>query len=313
MDFSAALPTFVVTLREGFEASLLVGIVLACLKKVQQTQLNRWVYKGIGGGIIASVLVGFLLGGILQGVSSYNSPYTPVIKECLATLFGFIAVLMLSWMLIWMTQQGKSLKAEVEQGIQGALVKGKGTEKGIFLLVFIAVVREGFETVLFIIAKFQDSWKVPSIGAIAGLLTAAILGFLLFKLGVKINIRLFFKVMGIFLLLVVGGLVIGVLKHLNLVIMFLSQLDPSFSSWCISSGDSCILGPLVWDGSQILPDQRFPGIILKSLFGYRQNLYLGQIIIYVLFLISVGTLYFRSLSTPFNRIIKTQKSVENVS
>ncbi|MGB5592425.1 MAG: FTR1 family protein [Crocosphaera sp.] len=312
MDLSAALPTFVVTLREGFEASLVVGIVLACLKKVQQTQLNRWVYQGIGGGIVASVMVGFLLGGILQGVSAYNSPYTPVIKECLATLFGLIAVLMLSWMLIWMTEQGKSLKAEVEQGIQTALVEKNGAGTGIFLLVFIAVLREGFETVLFIIAKFQDSWKIPSIGAITGLTTAAILGFLLFKLGVKINIRLFFKVMGIFLLLVVGGLLLGVLKHLNLVMVLLAELDPSFSQWCIVPGDSCILGSLVWDGSNILPEQKFPGIILKSLFGYRQNLYLGQMIIYVLFLISVGTLYFRSLSTPPSKKIKNQQSVENI-
>lgn len=298
MDLSAILPTFVVTLREGFEASLVVGIVLACLKKVEQTQLNRWVYQGIGGGIVASIMVGFLLGGILQGVNTYETPYTPVIKECLAALFGLVAVSMLSWMLIWMTQQGKSLKTDVEQGIQTALVAEEGAGKGIFLLVFIAVLREGFETVLFIIAKFQDSWKIPSIGAITGLTTAAILGFLLFRLGVKINIRLFFKVMGIFLLLVVGGLVLGVLKHLNLVVTFLSQLDPSFAQWCFLPADSCILGSLVWDGSEILPDKTFPGVILKALFGYRQNLYLGQIIMYVLFLITVGSLYFRSLSTP---------------
>ncbi|MDJ0510068.1 MAG: FTR1 family protein [Crocosphaera sp.] len=298
MDFSAVLPTFVVTLREGFEAFLVVGIVLACLKKVEQTQLNRWVYQGIGGGIVASIMVGFLLGGILQGVNTYQTPYTPVMKECLAALFGLVAISMLSWMLIWMTQQGKSLKVEVEQGIQTALISKESAGKGIFLLVFIAVLREGFETVLFIIAKFQDSWTIPSLGAITGLTTAAILGFLLFRLGVKINIRLFFKVMGIFLLLVVGGLVLGALKHINLLVMLLSQLDPSFAQWCFLPGDSCILGSLVWDGSEILPDTTFPGVILKALFGYRQNLYLGQVIIYLLFLVSVGSLYFSSLSTP---------------
>lgn len=78
--------------------------------------------------------------------------------------------------------------------------------------------------------------------------------------------------------------------------MFLAQLDPSFSQWCFLSGDSCILGPLVWDGSTILPDKTFPGIILKALFGYRQNLYLVQLIVYLVFLLTVGTLYFKSLS-----------------
>ncbi len=298
MDLSAALPTYVVTLREGFEASLVVGIVLACLNKVGQNQLNRWVYQGIGGGIVASVLVGLLLAGILQGVTSYQSPYTPIIKECLATLFGIIAVAMLSWMLIWMTQQGKNLKGEVEQGIAAALKGNNGAGKGVFLLVFIAVLREGFETVLFIVAKFENSWKIPSIGAVLGLTTAAILGFLFFQLGVKINIRLFFKIMGIFLLLVVGGLVLGVLKHLNLAVILLGQVEPSFSQLCFLSGDSCILGSLIWDGSEILPDKTFPGIILKSLFGYRQTLYLGQIVVYLLFLFTVGTLYFRSLDIP---------------
>ncbi|MGK7881327.1 MAG: FTR1 family protein [Crocosphaera sp.] len=298
MDLSAALPTYVVTLREGFEASLVVGIVLACLNKVGQNQLNRWVYQGIGGGIVASVLVGLLLAGILQGVTSYQSPYTPIIKECLATLFGIIAVAMLSWMLIWMTQQGKNLKGDVEQGIAAALKGNNGAGKGVFLLVFIAVLREGFETVLFIVAKFENSWKIPSIGAVLGLTTAAILGFLLFQLGVKINIRLFFKIMGIFLLLVVGGLVLGVLKHLNLAVILLGQVEPSFSQLCFFSGDSCILGSLVWDVSEILPDKTFPGIILKSLFGYRQTLYLGQIVLYLLFLFTVGTLYFRSLDIP---------------
>ncbi|HAC65537.1 MAG TPA: hypothetical protein DCF68_18900 [Cyanothece sp. UBA12306] len=297
MDLSAALPTFVVTLREGFEASLIVGIVLVCLKKLEKNQLNRWVYQGISAGILASVMVGFLLGGILQGVDSYQSPYTPVIKAILASLFGLIAIGMLSWMLIWMTRQGSSLKAEVEGEISSALIEKDSAAKGIFLLVFIAVLREGFETVLFIIAKFQEGWQIASLGAIAGLMTAVFLGFLLFKLGVKINIRLFFQVMGVFLLLIVGGLVLGFLIHLDKAILLLSQIDPSFANWCVVPGDSCLLGSLIWDGSQILPDRQFPGIIFKALFGYRQNLYLGQFIVYILFLFIVGGLYFQSLST----------------
>ncbi len=310
MDLSAALPTFVVTLREGFEAALIVGIVLVCLKKVGQTQLNRWVYQGIAGGIVASVMVGFLLGGILQGIDSYQSPYTPVIKQLLASLFGLVAIGMLSWMLIWMTQQGKSIKTEVEGEIKAALIEKTGAAKGVFILVFIAVLREGFETVLFIIAKFQEGWKIPSVGAIVGLVTASFLGFLLFKLGVKINIRLFFQVMGIFLLLIVGGLVIGLLKHTDSAVYLLSQLDPRFANWCISPEDSCLLGSVVWDGSAILSDRQFPGVVLKAMFGYRQTLYLGQIIAYFLFLISVGGIYFRSLSDqPQNKVIP-QKSLE---
>jgi high-affinity iron transporter len=296
INFTAALPTFVVTLREGFEAALVVGIVLACLNKAQQTQLNRWVYQGIAGGIVASVMVGFLLGGVLQGVDYYQTPYTPLIKEILTALFGLIAITMLSWMLLWMTQQAKSMKAEVEGVIKTALTQNVGAGKGVFLLVFIAVLREGFETVLFILAQFEQGWLVPGLGAIAGLLMATVLGLLLFQWGVKINIRLFFQVMGILLLLIVGGLLVGVLKHLDGAIAILSQLNGKYAGLCFWGKSSCILGPMVWDASQVLPDDQFPGIVFKSLLGYRQILYLAQAIAYLLFLGMIGVAYLRSLT-----------------
>ncbi|WP_013322607.1 FTR1 family iron permease [Gloeothece verrucosa] len=300
MDFSAALPTFFITLREGFEAALVVGIVLACLQKAHQNQLNRWVYQGIGGGVVASIMLGLLLGGILQGLNHYQSQYTPIIKEILEGIFGLIAIIMLTWMLLWMTKQAKSMKAEVEGAIQTALAQNQQAGKGIFLLVFIAVVREGFETVLFIIAKFEQGLLPTSLGAIAGLLSATALGILLFKWGIKINIRLFFQMMGILLVLIVGGLVISVLKHLDVAVAFVAQLNWQYAKWCFYGRESCLLGPQVWDGSEILPDRQFPGIILKALFGYRQTLYLGQVIAYMIFLLIIGGAYFQSIGLGNN-------------
>ena len=291
MDFTAALPTFLVTLREGFEAALVVGIVMACLKKAEQTQLYRWVYLGIVGGIVASVAVGFLLAGAVSGVETAGGIYAPVVKESLEGIFGVVAIAMLSWMLLWMTKQAKSLKGEIEGSITSAL-SNENSAKAVFLLIFIAVVREGFETVLFILAKFQQDWTLPAVGAIAGLTLAAIMGIALFSLGVRINIRLFFQIMGVFLLLIVGGLVMGALKHFDAALGLMSQL--SASSLCFSS-DSCVLGSRVWDGSSLLPDKEFPGIVLKALFGYRETLYLGQVIAYFSFLFAVGAAYFQSL------------------
>ena len=293
MDITAALPTFVVTLREGFEAALVVGIVMACLRKAEQTQLYRWVYLGVFGGIIASIAVGFLLAGTITGIETAGGIYAPVVKQLLAGIFGLVAIAMLSWMLLWMTKQAKSLKGEVEGAISDALTNSNAG-KAVFLLVFIAVLREGFETVLFVLAKFQQDWTLPSVGAVAGLAIAALMGIALFALGVKINIRIFFQVMGIFLLLIVGGLVMGVLKHFDAALALLSQL--SINNWCILDSASCILGAQVWDGSRLLPDQKFPGIIFKALFGYRQTLYLGQIIAYFSFLTIIGRAYFQSLT-----------------
>ena len=291
MDITAALPTFFVTLREGFEAALVVGIVMACLKKAEQTQLYRWVYLGIVAGIVASVAVGFLLSGVVAGVETAGGIYAPVVKQLLEGIFGLVAIAMLTWMLIWMTTQAKSLKGEIEGSITSAL-GNENSGKAVFLLIFIAVVREGFETVLFILAKFQQDWTLPAVGAVTGLTVAAIMGVALFALGVRINIRLFFQVMGVFLLLIVGGLVMGALKHFDAAISLMSEL--SLNQWCLP-GDSCILGDRVWDGSVFLPDTEFPGIVLKALFGYRQTLYLVQIIAYFAFLFTVGMAYFQSL------------------
>ncbi len=296
MDFTAALPTFVVTLREGFEATLVVGIVCACLKKAEQTQLYRWVYLGVIGGIFASIVIGFLLAGVIGGLENSQDLYAPVVKQLLAAIFGIVAIAMLSWMLLWMTQQAKSLKSEVEGTISQALTSNTGAGKAVFILIFIAVLREGFETVLFIVAKFQQAWTLPAIGAIAGIIGAVLLGILLFALGVRINIRLFFQTMGVFLLLIVGGLVLSALYHLDTALALISQLLPQYSNLCISEGASCLLGNKVWDASAFLPDKQFPGILLKSLFGYRQILYLGQVVAYVLFLATIGTAYFQSLT-----------------
>lgn len=298
MDISAALPTFVVTLREGFEASLVVGIILACLQKAEKTQLYRWVYQGVGGGIVASVMLGWFLWEILLGIES------KVIKELLEGGFGLVAIALLSWMLIWMTQQAKSLKSEVETKVSLALTQDTTAGRLVFLLVFVAVLREGFETVLFIVAKFEQEWLLPALGAIAGLSVAVILGFLLFKWGVKLNIRLFFQIMGIFLLLIIGGLVIGVLKHFDAAASLLSPLS-SNGDLCLNWGQSCILGPLVWDLSSILSDRQFPGILLKSLLGYRDHLYLVQATAYLIFITVIGGLYWRSSHPKVSKNFKT--------
>ncbi|BAQ61216.1 hypothetical protein GM3708_1622 [Geminocystis sp. NIES-3708] len=299
MNISSALPTFVVTLREGFEAALVVGIVFACLQKAQKQEYYRWIYLGVCGGILASVSVGWFLWGSLQQIDSSQYFYAPVLKEILKTLFALVAIAMLSWMLIWMSRQAQSLKGEVEGAINSVLTN-ENAGKGIFLLVFIAVLREGFETVLFMAAKFQTDFISPTIGAILGLILAGLMGWALFYWGVKINIRLFFKIMGVFLLLIVAGLVISALKNLDGAVTILSQINSNYESLCIFKQGSCLLGIPIWNTSNFLPDGEFPGILFKTLLGYRDHIYLVQLIAYLLFLSIVGNLYFSSLKSKTN-------------
>ncbi|MBW4646578.1 MAG: FTR1 family iron permease [Goleter apudmare HA4340-LM2] len=300
MNFSTAIPTFVITLREGVEAALVVGIVLALLKKAKQSQLNSWVYAGVGVGIIVSALIGVLFSVIIQALGAVNPQYTSVVEPALEGIFGVLAIGMLSWMLIWMTKQAKFMKATVEGSVTEALTQNSHAGWGVFTLILIAVVREGFETVLFVAANFQQGF-MPALGAIVGLVAATGIGVLLFKWGVKINIRQFFQVMGILLVLIVAGLVVSALKHFDQSLANLALSSRATESLCLyyehfTKVHSCILGPMIWNTSKILPDGQFPGIILKALFGYREHLYLVQAVGYVVFLLTVGGIYFRSLS-----------------
>lgn len=311
MDFSAALPTFVITLREGVEAALVVGIVLALLKKARQPQLKSWVYAGVGSGLMASAFVGFLFGWLSQALSASYPQYASVIEPLLEGSFSLIAIAMLSWMLVWMTQQARFMKAEVEGAITAAIKQGNTAGWGVFSLIFIAVVREGFETVLFIFAKFQQG-LIASLGAIAGIAVAAGIGVALFKLGIKINIRRFFQVMGVLLLLIVAGLVVSALGHFDSAASTLAHMDRQSESLCFFyerfvKHPSCILGPRIWDTSKILAEDQFPGLLLSALFGYTQNLFLVQAVGYVVFLLVIGGIYFWSLTGRAGFPVKPSK------
>ncbi|BCL37329.1 FTR1 family protein [Nostoc sp. MS1] len=309
MDFSTALPTYFITLREGVEAALVVGIVLALLKKAKQSRLNSWVYAGVGVGIVVSALIGVLFTWIIKVVTAANPQYASVVEPMLEGVFSVLAIAMLSWMLLWMTKQARFMKAQVEGAITEALTQDANAGWGVFSLILVAVVREGFETVLFVAANFQQG-IVPAVGAIAGLASATAIGVLLFKLGVKINIRQFFQVMGVLLVLIVAGLVVSALNHFDEAIANLALSNRASEDLCFyyehfTKIHSCILGPLVWNTEKILPDEQFPGIVLKSLFGYREHLYIVEAVGYLVFLLTVGGLYFRSLTGGSEKATKT--------
>lgn len=311
MDLSSALPTFVITLREGVEAALVVGIVLAYLKKARQSHLTPWVYGGVGVGLAASGMVGVLLSWFVQNLGQSNEKYGPVFEPLLEGVFSLMAIGLLSWMLIWMTQNARTLKTDVEGAIHAALNQAKAGW-GVFALIFFAVIREGFETVLFISAKFQQG-LVPALGALAGLAGAVAIGVMLFKLGIRLNLRKFFMVMGVLLLLIVAGLVVTALGHFDVALNALASLDRKSAALCFfqerfvkAENRSCILGPMVWNFSKVLPDDKFPGLILSALFGYTQRLFMVQGVTYGVFLIAVGGIYFQSvtgkLSWPWKKV-----------
>jgi high-affinity iron transporter len=308
MDFSAAIPTFIITLREGVEATLVAGIVLAILAKANQRQLFKWVYLGA----IAGVLVSSILGAVAQAlIGGFSGQVYYLAKG----IFSVAAIVMLSWMLIWMTQQARLLKKNIEANVGQALSDREKAGWSVFTLVAVAILREGAEIVLFIAGSFNpDSTQSglaqysPAIGCILGVLASTAIGAAIFKFGAKINIRLFFQILGTILLLIVSGLVITALSALDLANTIDKVFNPATGSYELLNPPQRIvpwfgLGPQVTDTTTSLPQGEFPGVLFATMFGYTDKLYALQVVCYLAFLVTAGTIYFQTLSgkQPFSR------------
>src|ERR1700712_761017 len=198
------LPTFVIGLREGLEASLIVGIVAAVLRQRGRLDLLRWVFAGVALAVLLCVGVGVAL-----DVVSKDLPQRQ--QEGLETVVGAIAVCMVTYMVVWMRRHSRDLKGQLEGAAAGALASGSG--KALVGMAFLAVLREGFETVVFLLAAFNEAANPASAGtgAVLGILLAVALGWGIYRGGVHLNLGKFFRVTGLVLVLVAAGLVITAL------------------------------------------------------------------------------------------------------
>jgi len=193
------IPTFVITLREGVEASLIVGIIAAFLVKEGRKDALRQMWIGVGIAVVLCTAVGV-------GLDIVGEELPQKQQEGLETIVGVIAVGMISYMIIWMTRHSRGIKAELEGGAASALATGSAM--ALVAMAFLAVLREGFETSVFLLAAFQDATNTTSAGAgaVLGLLAAVLIGLGLYRGGVHINLSKFFKITGLVLVFVAAGL-----------------------------------------------------------------------------------------------------------
>jgi high-affinity iron transporter len=193
------LPTFVIGLREGLEAALIVGIVAAFLRKQGRADAVRLVWLGVA----AAVALCLAFAVVLQVVSA-DLPQRQ--QEGLETVIGLVAVAMVTYMIIWMRRHARGLKGHLETSASSALVAGSAW--ALVAMAFLAVLREGFETSVFLLAAFQASGTplAAGFGALLGILVACGLGYGIYRGGIRINLARFFTVTGAVLVLVAAGL-----------------------------------------------------------------------------------------------------------
>lgn len=198
------LPTFVIGLREGLEAALIVGFVAAFLRRSGRTDLLRWVFAGVAAAIALCFAVGIVL-----DVVSRNLPQRQ--QEGLETVIGALAVGMVTYMVVWMRRHARDLKGQLEGAAGEALATGSAW--ALVVMAFLAVLREGFETVVFLLAAFNESGSgaTSGLGAVLGILLSAALGVGIYRGGVRLNLSKFFRITGVVLVLVAAGLVVSAL------------------------------------------------------------------------------------------------------
>lgn len=251
---------FLIMLREGIEAALIVGIVAGYLHKSGRANLMPAVWAGVLLAAALSLFVG-------AGLQLFAAEFPQKQQELFEGIVGLIAVILLTSMVFWMRKAARSIKGTLHASIDQALAHTNGQSWALIGMVFLAVAREGLESVFFLLAIFQQSsgWDAP-IGAMAGIAISLVVGWSIYAGSLRLDLRRFFRLTGLFILLVAAGLLAGVLRKLH-----------EAGVWNHFQG-------VVFDLSGTLPTDSALGAVLSGLLGYQAAPVTGEVVIYLTFL-----------------------------
>ncbi len=202
------LPTFVIGLREGLEAALIVGIIAAFLGQQARRDALRQVWLGTAAAMVICIGVAIAL----QLISSHLPQRQ---QEGLETVVGALAVGMVTYMIIFMRRHARDLKGDLQGAAASALAIG--SSRALVVMAFLAVLREGFETAVFLLATFHASGDATTswLGAVIGILLAAAVGYGIYRGGIRLNMARFFRITGLVLVVVAAGLVMTAFHTAN--------------------------------------------------------------------------------------------------
>jgi high-affinity iron transporter len=280
------LANYLIGLREGLEATLVVSILIAYLVKTD----NRSRLRAVWLGVVAAVALSLAFGAILTFTST-NLGHKA--QEGFAGCLSIIAVGFVTWMIFWMQRTARFLKRELEGRLDAALAMGA---LALALTAFLAVGREGLETSLFIWAAAQaagSGWS-PIVGATLGICSAVLLGWLLYRHAVTINLAKFFTWTGFGLIIVAAGV-------LSYGVHDLQEAD-------LLPG----LNVISFDVSGAVPPDSWYGTLLKGVFNFSPRTTWLEAVVWICYVIPVMALFFRPARTP-SAPAKTAAPVTSVS
>ena len=257
------LPTFVIGLREGLEASLIVGIIAAFLAQRGEIRALRYVWLGVllAAAICAAAAIGLYLFG-------QSLPFRE--REIMEGILALVAVAGVTYMIVWMRGHARSLKRSLEADAAHALVTGSSW--ALVAMAFLAVLREGLETAVFMLAAFQSSTSplATGLGAVLGVGVAIALGYGIFRGGLRINLARFFGITGFVLVLVAAGLLATAVHDLAEAGVITALQQPAIDlSWLIAPGT-------------------IVAAIMTGMFGFQPVPTVAEVLVWVLYAVPMS-------------------------
>ena len=260
---------FLIGLREGLEAALVVGILIAYVRKLGRTDVIKRIWLGVGLAVALSLAIGAILTFGAYGLSFQA-------QELIGGLLSLVAAAFVTWMIFWMLRAARGLSKELRSEVDSHLA---GAGWGLVFVAFLAVGREGIETALFIWAAVQASGSTvyPVAGAAIGIAVAVVLGYLIYRGVLSINLTRFFTYTGVFLIVVAGGVVSYGVHDLQ------------------EAGFLPGLNTLAFDVSAAVPPDSWYGTLLKGTVNFSPATTVFEAAAWVLYVVPVMTLFVLSV------------------
>ncbi|MDH5132734.1 MULTISPECIES: iron uptake transporter permease EfeU [unclassified Microbacterium] len=286
------LATFLIGLREGLEAALVVGILVAYLRRLGRRDALPKMWAGVGLAVALALGIGAIL-----TFGAYELTFQA--QELIGGGLSLVAVAMVTWMIFWMQRAGRTMKATLEGGIDRALTVG-----GLWALIaigFVSVAREGIETTLLLWSMVQSFGDAPSalLGALLGLSVAVLLGWLISRGALRLDLRRFFAWTGGFLVIVAAGVLAYALMDLQEAgalpgpFTAAAPLDPATGAVAVGAAGF----PFGWafDVSAAITPGGALASVLQATVGFMPAMTWLQVLAWGLYILVVGGLYLRGL------------------
>jgi high-affinity iron transporter len=274
---------YLIGLREGLEAALIVSILIAYLVKTDRRSMVPRIWLGVGIAVGLSIGIGALLTFGTRGL-------TFTAQEAIGGFLSILAVGLVTWMIFWMAANARHLKGELHSRVDKAADAGVW---GIVLVAFLAVAREGIETALFLWAAARSTGQgaTPLIGALLGIATAVLLGYLIYRGALRLNLAVFFKWTGLALIIVAAGVLAYGIHDLQ------------------EAGILPGLNNLAFDVSSVIEPGTWYAALLKGTVNFSPAMTVLEVVTWLLYVGIVMPLFIRRVRAPKTAVAPAPEKV----